>query len=132
MTAHPAAPLLAADFGKLPHTNANGERGLVQLPGFSTSGMSPEQAEATGTIALGLAEAIIEDLQEHGYPVLSKADIKSRIDAAVAAAGGPAEPQASVCKDCRQPLLKPGNAIHVPTMISALQQHLDACPARQR
>ena len=130
MTAHPAAPLLAADFGKLPHTNANGERGLVQLPGFSTSGMSPEQAEATGTIALGLAEAIIEDLQEHGYPVLSKADIKARIDAA--AKGTPPPSDISlVCNRCRQPVLGVKGVdqakIHVGTAVALLQAHMEAC-----
>ena len=130
MTAHPAAPLLAADFGKLPHTNANGERGLVQLPGFSTSGMSPEQAEATGTIALGLAEAIIEDLQEHGYPVLSTADIKARIDAA--AKGTPPPSDISlVCNRCRQPVLGVKGVdqakIHVGTAVALLQAHMEAC-----
>lgn len=130
MTAHPAAPLLAADFGKLPHTNANGERGLVQLPGFSTSGMSPEQAEATGTIALGLAEAIIEDLQEHGYPVLSKADIKARIDAA--AQGTPPPSDISLlCNRCRQPVLGVKGVdqakIHVGTAVALLQAHMEAC-----
>ncbi len=130
MTAHPAAPLLAADFGKLPHTNANGERGLVQLPGFSTSGMSPEQAEATGTIALGLAEAIIEDLQEHGYPVLSKADIKARIDAA--AQGTPPPSDISLlCNRCRQPVLGVKGVdqakIHVGTAVALLQAHIEAC-----
>lgn len=130
MTAHPAAPLLAADFGKLPHTNANGERGLVQLPGFSTSGMSPEQAEATGTIALGLAEAIIEDLQEHGYPVLSKADIKARIDAA--AKGTPPPSDISLlCNRCRQPVLGVKGVdqakIHVGTAVALLQAHMEAC-----
>lgn len=130
MTAHPAAPLLAADFGKLPHTNANGERGLVQLPGFSTSGMSPEQAEATGTIALGLAEAIIEDLQEHGYPVLSTADIKARIDAA--AKGTPPPSDISlVCNRCRQSVLGVKGVdqakIHVGTAVALLQAHMEAC-----
>ena len=130
MTAHPAAPLLAADFGKLPHTNANGERGLVQLPGFSTSGMSPEQAEATGTIALGLAEAIIEDLQEHGYPVLSTADIKARIDAA--AKGTPPPSDISLlCNRCRQPVLGVKGVdqakIHVGTAVALLQAHMEAC-----
>ena len=130
MTAHPAAPLLAADFGKLPHTNANGERGLVQLPGFSTSGMSPEQAEASGTIALGLAEAIIEDLQEHGYPVLSTADIKARIDAA--AKGTPPPSDISLlCNRCRQPVLGVKGVdqakIHVGTAVALLQAHMEAC-----
>ncbi len=130
MAEHPAAPLLAADFGRLPHTNKLGEKGFVQLPGFGTAGMSKEQADATGAAGLAIAEAIIEDLQEHGYPVLSKADIKARIDAA--AEGTPAPSDISLlCNRCRQPVLGVKGIdqakVHVATAVALLQAHLEAC-----
>lgn len=130
MAEHPAAPLLAADFGRLPHTNKLGEKGFVQLPGFGTAGMSKDQADATGAAGLAIAEAIIEDLQDHGYPVLSKADIKARIDAA--AQGTPPPSDISLlCNRCRHPVLGVKGVdqakIHVGTAVALLQAHMEAC-----
>lgn len=49
---HPAAPLLAQDFGRLQHTNDRGETGVLHMPGFLTAGMSEEQiSESLGPMA---------------------------------------------------------------------------------
>jgi hypothetical protein len=132
MTAHPAAALLAQDLGRLPHTNARGERGLIHLPGFlQTAGTNPEQAAETGLLALAISEAIIEDLQKHGYPPTSETDIKARIRAAVAesAQGGEIT---LYCNRCQRRVISsdvsaPAPRIHVKTAIITLQAHLEQC-----
>ena len=77
---HPAAPLIAQDFGRLQHTNDRGETGVLSMPGFTTTGMSAEQAaETVGPLAIGVAEAIIETLdQRYGYIVVQRQELEAR------------------------------------------------------
>lgn len=133
MAEHPAAPLLAADLGRLPHTNKRGEQGIVQLPGFATSaGMAEEQSADVGLLALAIAEAVIEDLTKHGYPPTAKADIDARIaKAAAKAETGPNE-LVLHCNRCRQPVLKvdisaPAPKLHVTVAVMALAAHREQC-----
>lgn len=106
---HPAADLLAQDFGQLQHTNNRGETGLLHMPGFHQTGMSDEQSQHNGTLALALAEGIIETLeQRHGYRVIAKDDLNAKIAAEVAklaAAPGPTE-KIIICSRCRAPLFR--------------------------
>lgn len=128
---HPAAPLLAADLGKLPHTNARGERGVIHIPGFlSTTGTSPEQAAEVGLLGLAIAEAVIEDLTEHGYPPTAK----SEIDAKVKAAGATQATGELVlhCNRCHRPVLRvdvsaASPKVHVGTAAAGLQAHMEQC-----
>jgi hypothetical protein len=77
---HPAAPLIAQDFGRLQHTNDRGETGVLSMPGFTTTGMTPEQAaETVGPLAIGVAEAIIETLdQRYGYLLVQRQELEAR------------------------------------------------------
>lgn len=130
MSSHPAAPLLAADLGNLPHTNNRGEKGLVHVPGFRTSGMAENQAAENGLLAQAIAEGIIEDLAKHGYLVVTKAEIQAKVKAAETA-------QASNelvlhCNRCRQIVLKvdtssPAPKLHVKIAALALTAHAEAC-----
>lgn len=128
---HPAAPLLAADLGKLPHTNKRGEKGLIHIPGFlSTTGTNPEQAAEVGLLGLAIAEGVIEDLTEHGYPPTSKADIAAQVDAAT-------EKQAAgelvlYCNRCQKPVLRVDASaaapkLHVKLAAEMLQAHVGQC-----
>lgn len=133
---HPAAPLLAADFGRLQHTNDHGETGVLHMPGFNATGMSEEQiAESLGPLATGLAEAIIETLQaRHGYSVIHADQLEAtarriaqeRLDA-TAGDGVPIH-----CNRCRQVVIQrlaisDWVKIHVPSVLAALQGHIDTC-----
>jgi len=132
---HPAAPLLAADFGRLQHTNDHGETGVLHMPGFNATGMSEEQiAESLGPLATGLAEAIIETLQRHGYSVIHADQLEAtarriaqeHLDV-TAGDGIPIH-----CNRCRQVAIKrlaisDWVKIHVPSVLAALQAHLDNC-----
>jgi hypothetical protein len=131
MMEHPAAPLLAADLGKLPHTNARGERGVIHIPGFlSTTGTSPEQAAEVGLLGLAIAEAVIEDLTVHGYPPTSKADIDAKIQEVK-------DKQAVGelmlhCNRCLRPVLKvdagaDAPKLHVKLSVQMLQAHMEQC-----
>ena len=122
---HPAAPLLAKDLGRLPHTNANGELGYIQLPGFSTTGMGEEQSQATGTLALAVAEAAIESLDTHGYAVTPKTELTNLRKAAK-----PAQAPESIeltCHRCRRPIAKvntTGQAkVNVKLLAAGLEAH---------
>lgn len=76
---HPAAALIAPKLGCLPHTNAHGERNQVHIPGFMrTAGTNEEYAEAAGKLGLAISEAFIEGLDEVGYEVVAKGDLKAR------------------------------------------------------
>lgn len=99
---HPAAPLLAADLGRLQHTNSRGERGHVGIPGFIRSGANPDFEQQAGTLALAIAEACIEDLGVHGYEVIHKTELDTR---AAELAATQVEQRAElpvVCKRCRR------------------------------
>lgn len=128
MAEHPAAPLLARDLGRLQHTNARGEVGIVTLPGFATAaGMSDDQAEQTGALALAIAEGIIETLdQRHGWELVTKAELKTLRRRATQSTG-PAEAPISTCKRCGQPILQPGPTIDVATMVRVGMAHLEVC-----
>lgn len=127
---HPAAPLLAADFGHLRHTNNHGETGLIHMPGYMTAGMNPEQAETVGALAETHAEAIIETLQYHGYQVLSK----DQLDAHTAAHTAQ-DTQTEVtlhCQRCRRPIIKVNTTattptVRVTTLTEGLQAHTKVC-----
>lgn len=133
---HPAAPLLAQDFGRLQHTNDHGETGVLHMPGFNTSGMSEEQiAETLGPLATGLAEAIIETLQtRHGYTVIHRDQLEAtarqiaqeQMDATTGD-GIPIH-----CNRCREVVIQRLRVsefvkIHIPTVLAALQTHADTC-----
>jgi len=136
MTHHPAAPLLAQDFGRLQHTNDRGEVGILHLPGFLTSGMSDEQiAETLGPLATGLSEAMIETLdQRHGYLVIHRDELEAT---ARQIAGEAMESQGVDgvpihCNRCRTVVIQRLRVtdyvkIHVPTVLAALQAHMDTC-----
>ena len=132
---HPAAALLAADLGHLPHTNAQGEQGIVHIPGFiSTAGMGEEQAADAGILAQTLAEAIIEDLAKHGYHVIHKAELKARATALAAEqhAGDLTTREIVLhCSRCRRPVVKVNTAgqakVHVASMAAGLQAHQQVC-----
>lgn len=128
---HPAAPLLAADLGRLPHTNKRGEQGLIHIPGFlSTTGTNPEQTAEVGLLAQAIAEAVIEDLTKHGYPPTSNADIDARVKAAT-------EKQAAGelvlhCNRCQRPILRVDASaaapkLHVKLALAGLQAHMEQC-----
>ncbi|MGQ9348934.1 hypothetical protein [Mycolicibacterium gilvum] len=96
---------LATHLGKLQHTNNNGELGLICVPGFSTAGMSDEQANATGTLALALSEAVIETLEKQcGYRVVAESEYKRLLKNAQPAA--PPEDVTLQCNRCHQDVLK--------------------------
>lgn len=135
---HPAAALLAADFGRLQHTNERGETGMLHMPGFMTAGMSDEQAaETLGPLATGLAEAIIETLQDrHGYLVVQRdqLDVTAQGIAATQTEAMAANGVPIHCNRCRQPVIQrlrmtdPSYIkIHVPTVLAALQAHAETC-----
>jgi hypothetical protein len=132
MTSHPAAPLLAADLGSLPHTNARGERGLIHIPGFlSTAGANPEQVAQAGLLAQGIAEGIIEDLEKHGYQVIHKAEIAAQVKAEAAAKQNTGELTLH-CNRCRRPVLEvdvsaENPKLHLATAIAGLSAHMAAC-----
>lgn len=126
---HPAAPLLAAELGRLQHTNDRGETGIIAMPGFNTAGMSEEQAaETLGPLATGLSEAIIETLDaRHGYIVLHRDELPAEPNATADLDGVPIH-----CNRCRQVViqrLRIGDyvKIHVPTVLTALQAHMEQC-----
>ena len=130
---HPAAPLLAQDLGHLQHTNAHGERGLVCVPGFaSNAGMAPEQAEAVGSLALAIAEAAIETLEDkHGYRVIHRTELRAQAEA-IAAEKRPSDELTLVCSKCRRPVIKVNTAnaqpkVHVGTLVADLAAHEEAC-----
>lgn len=128
---HPAAPLLAADLGRLPHTNKHGERNVVHVPGFmSTAGANPEFAEHAGTLALAVAEAVIEDLGQHGFEVIHKSDIQARV--AEIATEDTREVLPVVCKRCRQRvhgLDETGNEalVDIPVLLALYEAHMQGC-----
>ena len=133
MTDHPAAPLLAADLGHLPHTNKRGEKGIIQIPGFATTaGMSEGQAGEAGLLALAIAEGVIEDLEErHGYRVIAKADLDAQLQAARTEQGKPDE-LVLRCNKCQQPVLKVDvradqPKLHVSIAAQALSAHVGQC-----
>lgn len=132
MTAHPAAPLLAADLGRLPHTNARGEQGLIHVPGFlSTTGMSEEQSAEAGLLAQAIAEGVIEDLQKHGYEVIAKADIEASVRAA-AAERQTTDEITLYCNRCQRPVIQvdvsgPAPRVHLKTAIMGMQAHVEMC-----
>jgi hypothetical protein len=132
MATHPAAPLLAADLGHLPHTNKAGQRGIIQLPGFmSNAGMSDEQAQQVGTLALAIAEAIIEDLTQHGYPPTHETTITSRIQNVINQRENPADITLH-CNRCHRPVIEastntPTPHIHVANTINGLTKHTENC-----
>ncbi len=103
---HPAAPLLAPRLGRLQHTNDRGETGYIFMPGFNTSGMSTEQAEATnGPLAQAICEGVIETLGALGYQVIAKEDIKARArELAAQMAAEQATERTIHCNRCRTPL----------------------------
>jgi len=129
---HPAAPLLAADLGRLERTNSKGERGWVQLPGFmSTAGMGDEQAAQHGLLALAVSEAILETLEsKHGYQVLSKDQIAAKINAATTALTAPPEKTTLRCKRCNGAVLNvrvDDNRVDVGLLSAALGAHAEVC-----
>jgi hypothetical protein len=128
---HPAAPLLAADLGRLPHTNGRGEKGFVHIPGFiTTTGMSQEQAGEVGLLALAIAEGVIEDLQSHGYPVQHETQIQARINAATAQKPTP-EDITLECNRCHRPAVKVKAAdrakVNVTLLVAGLTVHAETC-----
>jgi hypothetical protein len=130
MTAHPAAPLLAADLGRLPHTNNRGEQGLIHIPGFlSTAGTSPEQAEEVGLLAQAIAEGIIEDLTKHGFLVIAKTEVDAKVKAMASEKTGELVLH---CNRCQRPVLKVDVSaqypkLHLRTAVAGLQAHMEAC-----
>lgn len=136
MTHHPAAPLIAQDFGRLQHTNDRGETGVLHMPGFLTAGMSDEQISDTiGPLATGLSEAIIETLdQRHGYLVIHR----DQLEATAQRIAGEAMDDQSLdgvpihCNRCRAVVIQRLRVsdfvkIHVPTVLAALQAHAEQC-----
>lgn len=132
MASHPAAPLLAADLGRLPHTNARGEQGLIHIPGFlSNAGTSPEQAAEAGLLAQGIAEAVIEDLGKHGYQVIHKSEINAKVKAMAVETQNSTE-LVLHCNRCRRPVLKvdvsaANPKLHLPITIAGMQAHMEQC-----
>lgn len=133
---HPAAPLLAQEFGRLQHTNDHGETGVLHMPGFLTSGMSEEQvAETLGPLATGLSEAIIETLdQRHGYLVVHRDELAdtARTIAGEAMADQAIDGVPIHCNRCRQVVIQRLRVsgyvkVHVPTVLAALQAHVEDC-----
>lgn len=129
---HPAAPLLAQDFGRLQHTNAKGETGILHMPGFLTIGMSEEQvADTLGPLALGLSEAIIETLDvRHDYVLVRRDELGATTREADMDTGLDGVP--IHCNRCRQVViqrLRIGDfvKIHVPTVLAALAAHERDC-----
>jgi hypothetical protein len=136
VTHHPAAPLLAQEFGRLQHTNDRGETGVLHMPGFLTSGMSEEQvSETLGPLATGLSEAIIETLdQRHGYLVVHRDKLAdtARTIAGEAMADQAIDGVPIHCNRCRQAVIQRLRIsdyckIHVPTVLAALQAHMENC-----
>ncbi|MGB3484006.1 MAG: hypothetical protein WBB07_17545 [Mycobacterium sp.] len=132
MADHPAAPLLAADLGRLQHTNNRGEVGMVHLPGFvSTAGMSEEQAGESGMLAQAISEAVIETLeQRYKYRVIHESDIKAQVKAAVAEQAAPVEKVPLRCKRCNTALMNVyvgDNRVDAKVFVGVLQQHLEVC-----
>ena len=129
MTAHPAAPLLAKDLGRMQHTNNRGETNLVCLPGFGTAGMTEPEADQAGTFGLAIAEAMIETLGRHNYQVIAKSELNARVQAL--AAEKQADEVTLQCNRCRQPVVRAstaGNArVDVKTMAQGLQAHMEMC-----
>lgn len=132
MANHPAAPLLAADLGRLQHTNGKGEPGVVHVPGFvSTAGMAEAQAEEAGMLALAIAEGCIETLEKrHGYRVIHQSEIKAQVQAAVAQKTAPVEKVPMRCKRCNTELMKlhvGDNRVDARLFVQVLQGHLEVC-----
>jgi len=131
MTAHPAAPLLAADLGRLPHTNNRGEQGLIHVPGFLTNtGMAHEQAAEAGLLAQAIAEGVIEDLGKHGYLVIAKTELDAKVRA-IAAAKQAGDELTLLCNRCQRPVVKVNTSgqakVHVKTMAAGLAAHAEIC-----
>jgi hypothetical protein len=133
LSSHPAAPLLAQDLGHLQHTNARGEVGLVQLPGFmSTAGMSEEQAGEAGLLALAIAEGVIETLEErHGYRVVHKSEIRAQAEKIAAERYSGTEVKLH-CNRCQKPIVGVDTSsaapkVHTKTMAAALAAHAEVC-----
>lgn len=131
---HPAAPLLAQDFGRLQHTNDRGETGVLHMPGFLTAGMSEDQiAESLGPMATGLSEAIIETLDaRHGYLVVHRDQLHATAQELAGDAMDDLDGVTIHCNRCRGVViqrLRLGEfvKIHVPTVLAALQAHTQQC-----
>lgn len=133
MTDHPAAPLLAADLGRLPHTNKRGEQGIIQIPGFATTaGMSQDQAGEAGLLALAIAEGVLEDLEDrHGYRVIAKTDLDAQLRAARTEQARPDE-LVLYCSRCHNRVLavdtrSDAPKLHVQIAAQALAAHVEQC-----
>lgn len=126
---HPAATLLAPHLGRLQHTNANGEVGTVCLPGFANAGMSEEQQQTTGLLALAIAEAAIETLEKvcH-YRVVPESEFKGLLKKAQTAT--PADDIELTCNRCRRPVVKinaAGGKVDVALLAAGLAAHKAGC-----
>lgn len=133
MATHPAAPLLAADLGRLQHTNNRGETGYIYMPGFHRPGASDEENQANGALALGIAEGIIETLSaRHRYRVIHEDELEAKVQDLADQNTTSQDDSVDVhCNRCRTPLFLLHTArdtvkIDADT-IAAAQTHMDIC-----